>query len=98
MSLLTAVEYITPDPARRVALYKCEDRNTAADDMNQDDPQLLNIGSSVAKDLASLERRARQRGFRSKGEGRNGDLGLRTVEDGFGHGRVHRTRPVASTG
>lgn len=49
MSLLTAVEYITPDPGRRVALYKgchAQDHSTGA-----------------AKDLALLERRARVEGF-----------------------------------
>jgi hypothetical protein len=49
MTLLTAVEYITPDPAHRVALYRrCspEDRSMGA-----------------AKDLALLERRAQAEGF-----------------------------------
>jgi hypothetical protein len=49
MSLLTAVEYITPDPGRRVALYKgCHAQDHS-------------IGA--AKDLALLERRARVEGF-----------------------------------
>ncbi len=66
MSLLTAVEYITPDPARRIALYmRCslEDSGIRCGVMGQDDPGLLIIPSSVAKDLALLERRARAEGF-----------------------------------
>lgn len=49
MSLLTAVEYVTPDPAHRVALYRCchgEDQSIGA-----------------ASDLAFLERRAQAEGF-----------------------------------
>jgi hypothetical protein len=49
MTLLTAVEYITPDPARRIALY----RGCHAEDYS--------IGA--AKDLALLERRAQAEGF-----------------------------------
>jgi hypothetical protein len=49
MNLLTAVEYITPDPGRRVALY----RGRHAEDHS--------IGA--AKDLAFLERRAQAEGF-----------------------------------
>jgi hypothetical protein len=49
MSLLTAVEYITPDPAHRIALY----RYCHAEDQS--------VG--VSKDLAFLERRARAEGF-----------------------------------
>jgi hypothetical protein len=49
MSLLNAVEYITPDPADRIALY----RLCGADDWN--------VGA--AKDLALLKRRARAEGF-----------------------------------
>lgn len=66
MSLLTSVEYITSDPARRIALYRCcspEDRSTRSSGMGQDDPRLLKIASSVAKDLALLERRAKAEGF-----------------------------------
>jgi hypothetical protein len=65
MSLLTAVEYITPDPARRIALYRCcspEDRSGSSR-RGQDDAQLLNIASHVARDLALLERRAKAEGF-----------------------------------
>jgi hypothetical protein len=49
MTLLTVVEFITPDPARRIALYRCchtEDQSIA-----------------VSKDLALLERRALAEGF-----------------------------------
>jgi hypothetical protein len=49
MSLLTAVEYITPHPAHRIALY----RGCHAEDQS--------IGA--AKDLAFLERRAKSEGF-----------------------------------
>jgi hypothetical protein len=65
MSLLNAVEYITPDPARRIALYRrCspEDRSTRSGVVGQDDLRLLEIASS-ATDLALLERRARAEGF-----------------------------------
>jgi hypothetical protein len=49
MSLLAAVEFTTPDPARRVALYRrCS-------------PEDWNIGA--AKDLSLLERRAKAEGF-----------------------------------
>jgi hypothetical protein len=66
MTLLTAVEYITSHPARRVALYRrcsAEDRSIRSSGMGQDDPRLLKIASSVAKDLALLERRAKAEGF-----------------------------------
>jgi hypothetical protein len=65
MSLLTAVEYITPDPAHSVALYRrCSSENRVrSSGMGGDDPRLLTIASSVAKDLALLERRARAEGF-----------------------------------
>ena len=66
MSLLNAVEYITPDPTHRIALYRrcsAEDRSTRSSGLGQDAPRLLNIASSVAKDLALLERRARAEGF-----------------------------------
>jgi hypothetical protein len=49
MSLLTAVEYTTSNPARRIALYG---RRSAEDD---------SIGA--AKDLTLLERRAKAKGF-----------------------------------
>jgi hypothetical protein len=49
MTLLNAVEYITPHPAHRIDLYKC----CHAEDQS--------IGT--AKDLALLERRARVEGF-----------------------------------
>ncbi len=66
MSLLTAVEYITSDPAHRIAVYRrcsAEDRSIRTSGMGQDDPRLLKIASSVAKDLALLERRAMGEGF-----------------------------------
>jgi hypothetical protein len=69
MSLLTAVEYVTPDPAHRIALYRCcaEDGDIQARGLNQDDPRLLKIASSSALDLAFLERRARGEGFQVQG-------------------------------
>ena len=66
MSLLTAVEYITSDPAHRIALYRLcspEDRSIRSSGMGNDDPGLLKIASSVATDLALLERRAKAEGF-----------------------------------
>jgi hypothetical protein len=64
MSLLDAVEYTTPDPDRRVALYgRCtaEDRSISA--VAQDYPGPFKIASSAAQDLAQLERRAKAEGF-----------------------------------
>jgi hypothetical protein len=67
MTLLTAVEFVTPDPSRRVALYGLcspEDRSNQFSGMGQDDPRLLKIASMVSNDLAFLERRAKAEGFR----------------------------------
>jgi hypothetical protein len=66
MDLLTAVEYITSDPAARIALYRRsnpENRSIGAKSTGQEDPGLSTIGRSVSKDLALLERRARSEGF-----------------------------------
>jgi hypothetical protein len=66
MSLLTAVEYITSDPAHRIGLYKLcspEGRSTGSSGMGHDDARLLKIASSIAKDLALLGRRAKAEGF-----------------------------------
>jgi hypothetical protein len=66
MSLLDAVEYITPDPGRRIALYgfcSPEDQSVQSSGMGHDDPRLLKIASLVDKDLALLERRAKAEGF-----------------------------------
>ena len=66
MSLLDAVEYITPDRGLRIALYRLcspEDRDIRFNGMGQDDPRLLKIASLVANDLAFLERRAKAEGF-----------------------------------
>ena len=66
MSLLIAVEYVTSDPAHRIALYRrcsAEDRSIRSSGTGQDDPLLLKIAPSVAKDLAILERRAMAEGF-----------------------------------
>jgi hypothetical protein len=66
MTLLTAVEFVTPDPGRRVALYglcSVEDRIIQSSGMGQDDPRSLNIASMVSNDLAFLERRAKAEGF-----------------------------------
>jgi hypothetical protein len=64
MSLLDAVEYTTCDPDRRIALYgRCSAEDRSANGMDQDAPRLLKIASSVAMDLALLERRAKAEGF-----------------------------------
>ena len=64
MSLLDAVEYATPDPDRRIALYgRCSADEPNFNGMGQDDPCLLKIAASVAKDLALLEHRANAEGF-----------------------------------
>ena len=49
MSLLTAVEYVTPDPAHRIALYS----------RHRDENETV----GAARDLALLERRAMAEGF-----------------------------------
>jgi hypothetical protein len=67
MSLLDAVEYTTPDPDRRIALYglcSSEDRSIQSSGTGQDEPRLLKIVSLIAQDLALLERRAMAEGFR----------------------------------
>ena len=64
MSLLNAVEFITPDPGRRIALYRyCrgDDRNIGPNGMGQDG--LLRTSSLVDQDLALLGRRAKAEGF-----------------------------------
>jgi hypothetical protein len=64
MTLLTAVEFVTSDPDRRIALYRlCSPEDRSVNGMAQDDPHLLKIASSSAMDLALLERRARAEGF-----------------------------------
>ena len=66
MGLITAVEYITSDPAARILLYRrcnAENRGIGSSGTGQDDPGLSTIGRSAAKDLALLERRARSEGF-----------------------------------
>jgi hypothetical protein len=65
MSLLSAVEYITPDLARRIALYRCcsPENRSGSGGMGQDDTRILKIVRLAAKDLALLERRAKAEGF-----------------------------------
>jgi hypothetical protein len=66
MTLLTAVEYITPDPAHRIALYRrctAGELSVRSSGTVQDDPSLLKPASSGARDLALLERRAKAEGF-----------------------------------
>jgi hypothetical protein len=64
MSLLTAVEYTTSDAARRIALYRrCSPEDQSIRGMGQDDARFSKTASSVAKDVAFLERRARAEGF-----------------------------------
>jgi hypothetical protein len=50
MSLLDAVEYITPDPDRRIVLYRrrsAADGGTKASGLEQDDPCLLKIATHL---------------------------------------------------
>jgi hypothetical protein len=64
MSLLDAVEYVTADPGRRLALYRyCrgDERNSGPSGMGQHG--LLETCLLVDKDLALLERRAKIEGF-----------------------------------
>jgi hypothetical protein len=64
MSLLTAVEYITHDPAHRIAFYRrCSAVDQCISGMGQNDARFSKITSSVVSDLALLERRARAEGF-----------------------------------
>jgi hypothetical protein len=66
MSLLTAVEYITSDPAHRVALYRCcsiEDQIIGYNSKSQGDSGPSKIGASADRDLGLLERRARVEGY-----------------------------------
>jgi hypothetical protein len=64
MTLLDAVEYITPNPDRRIALYRgCGAEDRSVNGMGQDPPCPLEIASPVAKDIALLERRAEAEGF-----------------------------------
>jgi hypothetical protein len=64
MSLLNAVEFITPAPDRRLALYRrCSAEDRSVNGIGQDDTRLLKIASSIARDLALLERRAIAEGF-----------------------------------
>jgi hypothetical protein len=64
MSLLTAVEFITHDPAHRIALYRrCGTEEKSISGMGQNDARFSKITSSVASDLALLERRAQAEGF-----------------------------------
>jgi hypothetical protein len=69
MTLLTAVEFVTSDPGHRTALYRrsAEDGDSQALGLNQDDPRLLKIATSLALDLAFLELRARGEGFQVQG-------------------------------
>jgi hypothetical protein len=65
MSLLTAVEFITSDPANRVALYRrCIAEDRTVNGMGQDAHRPLKIAASVSRDLALLTRRAMAEGFR----------------------------------
>jgi hypothetical protein len=64
MDLLTAVEFITSDPAHRVALYsRCIPGDRSVNGTGQDAHRPLAIASSVSRDLALLTRRAMAEGF-----------------------------------
>jgi hypothetical protein len=69
MSLLTAVEFATPDPSHRIALYRrcAEDGDVQARGLSQGDPRLLKIAPPSTLDLAFLKRRARAEGFQVQG-------------------------------
>jgi hypothetical protein len=61
MSLLNAVEFISPDPAHRIALCRrsiADGRSTLSGHMDQDDPDGLTVDSAVAKDLGLLRPRS----------------------------------------
>jgi hypothetical protein len=95
MGMFTAVEYITSDPGRRVALYKLcnvEARDIRFNGMSQDDSCPLKIASSVDKDLAFLQRRAAAEGFRFRW---NGGRSVGRVQDGIGYGPLPVTCPTA---
>jgi hypothetical protein len=65
LTLLNAVEFITPDPVHRIGLYRrCsgEELSFLSSGMG-DDPTHLKLAPSAAKDLALLERRAMAEGF-----------------------------------
>jgi hypothetical protein len=65
MTWLMAVEYGTSNPARRLSLYRrCCAEDQSISGMGQDDARFPKIASTVASDLALLERRARAEGFR----------------------------------
>jgi hypothetical protein len=66
MDLLTAVEYITSDPAARIVLYKrcqVENRCIESSGTRQEEQYLPTIAWAAAKDLTLLERRAGSEGF-----------------------------------
>jgi hypothetical protein len=66
MDLLTAVEYVTSDPAHRITLYRlcnAEDRSVRSSGIGEGDSQSIKIDSLAAGDLALLQRRARAEGF-----------------------------------
>jgi hypothetical protein len=73
MSLLTAVEYITPDPGHQIALYRycsTEEQRIGSGAKCQDDCGLMKTDASTvtgigsaARDLRLLERRAKAEGF-----------------------------------
>jgi hypothetical protein len=69
MTLLTAVEFVTSDPAHRIALYRrcAEDGDVQVRGLSQGDPRLLKIASPSTLDLAFLERRAKAEGFQVQG-------------------------------
>jgi hypothetical protein len=60
ISMLEAVEYVTAHPGHRIALY----RTCSKDDRESTPSCSHREGSSIADDLALLERRAKAEGFR----------------------------------
>ena len=86
MTLLNAVEYVTPDPAHRIALYR---RRSPEDWSIGAEPNYPRV---VAKDLSLLERRAKAEGFQVKPR----DEMLTSAWEGLRGPRprsVHLTRP-----
>jgi hypothetical protein len=69
MTLLTAVEFVTADPAHRIALYRrcAEDGDVQSRGLSQGDPRLSKIASPSTLDLAFLKRRAKAEGFQGQG-------------------------------
>jgi hypothetical protein len=85
MTMLIAVEFVTPDPAHRISLYRrCvgDDPSTTSSGIDQDESCLQVIRSAVAKGLALLQRRAQAEGFLTLKRDKSKSSQIR--EDGIG--------------